>query len=74
MLGHSSLQMIFQRYYSWIPQKTRSDGQAFRNLIARDKLADDLVKAKAKENPDDTDKRWSKIVPLADYRQKKGAA
>ena len=29
MLGHSSLQMIFQRYYAWVPRQTRSDGQAF---------------------------------------------
>ena len=29
MLGHSSLQMIFTRYYSWIPKKTRNDGSAF---------------------------------------------
>ena len=29
MLGHSSLQMIFTRYYSWIPKKTRNDGTAF---------------------------------------------
>ncbi|MBW2566110.1 MAG: site-specific integrase [Deltaproteobacteria bacterium] len=28
MLGHSSLQMIFTRYYAWIPQKTRNDGAA----------------------------------------------
>ncbi len=29
MLGHSSLQMIFTKYYSWIPRKTRNDGSAF---------------------------------------------
>jgi integrase len=28
MLGHSSLQMIFTRYYAWIPQKTRNDAAA----------------------------------------------
>jgi len=28
MLGHSSLQMIFTRYYAWIPRKTRHDGAA----------------------------------------------
>ena len=35
MLGHGSLQMIFTRYYSWIRQKTRSDGSAFeaRSLL-----------------------------------------
>ena len=29
MLGHGSLQMIFTKYYAWIPKKTRSDGSAF---------------------------------------------
>ncbi|MGA7826639.1 MAG: hypothetical protein WCA04_03205 [Geobacteraceae bacterium] len=29
MLGHGSLQMIFTKYYSWIPRKTRNDGAAF---------------------------------------------
>ena len=30
MMGHSSLQMIFTRYYAWMPRKTRSDGTAFK--------------------------------------------
>jgi integrase len=29
MLGHGSLQMIFTKYYAWIPKKTRNDGSAF---------------------------------------------
>jgi integrase len=29
MLGHGSLQMIFTKYYAWIPRKTRNDGSAF---------------------------------------------
>ena len=33
MLGHSSLQMIFTRYYAWIPKKTRQDGSAFMESI-----------------------------------------
>jgi len=33
MLGHSSLQMIFQRYFAWIPKETRSDGKAFLRSI-----------------------------------------
>ena len=33
MLGHSSLQMIFQRYYAWVPRQTRSDGQAFMRYV-----------------------------------------
>jgi integrase len=32
MLGHASLQMIFTRYYAWIPRSTRNDGAAFMNL------------------------------------------
>jgi integrase len=30
MMGHSSLQMIFTRYYAWMPRKTRNDGNAFQ--------------------------------------------
>jgi hypothetical protein len=33
MLGHSSLQMIFTRYYAWIPRSTRKDGLAFMNSV-----------------------------------------
>lgn len=33
MMGHSSLQMIFTRYYAWIPRKTRNDGSAFMQSI-----------------------------------------
>ena len=28
MLGHGSLQMIFTKYYAWIPKETRNDGSA----------------------------------------------
>jgi integrase len=35
MMGHSSLQMIFTRYYAWIPRKTRNDGSAFMDSIGR---------------------------------------
>jgi integrase len=35
LLGHSSLQMIFQRYYAWIPKGTRMDGQAFSKKMRR---------------------------------------
>jgi integrase len=28
MLGHSSLQMIFTKYYAWMPKETRNDGSA----------------------------------------------
>ena len=33
MLGHGSLQMIFTKYYAWIPKKTRSDGSAFMRVF-----------------------------------------
>ena len=29
MLWHGSLQMIFIKYYAWIPRKTRNDGSVF---------------------------------------------
>ena len=35
MMGHSSLQMIFTRYYNWIPQKTRNDGSAFMASVGK---------------------------------------
>jgi hypothetical protein len=36
MLGHSSLQMIYTKYYSWIKKDTRNDGAAFmRNSYGR---------------------------------------
>ncbi|MDY7037526.1 MAG: tyrosine-type recombinase/integrase [Thermodesulfobacteriota bacterium] len=28
MLGHGSLQMIFTKYYAWVPKETRNDGSA----------------------------------------------
>jgi integrase len=37
MLGHSSLQMIFTKYYSWIPKKTRNDGAAFMKAYSSTK-------------------------------------
>ncbi|MCD4720468.1 MAG: site-specific integrase [Desulfobacula sp.] len=43
MLGHSSLQMIFNHYYSWIPQKTRSDGTAFMNNIQKNKDDEKII-------------------------------
>ena len=35
MLGHASLQMIFTRYYAWIPKKTRNDGSAFMASVGQ---------------------------------------
>jgi len=47
MLGHSSLQMIFTKDYAWIPRKTRKDGSAFLDSIAKKKANEDL---QGKEN------------------------
>ena len=47
MLGHSSLQMIFTRYYAWIPRKTRKDGSAFLDSIAKKEANENL---QGKEN------------------------
>jgi integrase len=47
MLGHSSLQMIFTRYYAWVPRKTRKDGSAFLDSIAKKEANEDL---QGKEN------------------------
>jgi integrase len=33
MMGHSSLQMIFTRYFAWIPKTTRNDGSAFMSQV-----------------------------------------
>ena len=33
MLGHSSLQMIFTKYYAWMPKETRNDGSAFMKVF-----------------------------------------
>jgi len=42
MLGHSSLQMIFTRYYAWIPRKTRKDGSAFLESVSEKRVNVDL--------------------------------
>jgi hypothetical protein len=71
MLGHSSLQMIFQRYYAWIPQKTRSDGQAFRSYKQRvqPQLEEDV--SLNADVPRNAEKTCPKIVPIEYFRQKK---
>lgn len=53
MLGHSSLQMIFTRYYSWIPRKTRLDGSAFAKSISSnepEKILDEVPKMTDQSN------------------------
>lgn len=49
MLGHSSLQMIFTRYYSWIPKKTRNDGSAFMEAVKDNLKVNDPSKAEQKQ-------------------------
>jgi len=50
MLGHSSLQMIFTKYYAWIPQKTRNDGSAFMATVGQQqKVKNDGSSAKVIE-------------------------
>jgi integrase len=73
MLGHSSLQMIFQRYYAWIPKHTRSDGQAFMRYVesATSEVAKDDQRAEQKQT--DSDQRCTNLVPLDEYRRKKRA-
>jgi len=73
MLGHSSLQMIFQRYYAWIPEKTRSDGKAFMKYVEgiAPKSKQDAESTDAKRIK--TDERCTNIVPLDEYRRKKRA-
>ena len=46
MLGHSSLQMIFTRYYAWMPKKTRNDGSAFMEAVKEKSNLDAPPKAK----------------------------
>jgi len=41
MLGHSSLQMIFTKYYAWIPKKTRNDGSAMMKAYEKTHIEQD---------------------------------
>lgn len=73
MLGHFSLQMIFQRYYAWIPRHTRSDGQAFMRYVkgAVPELPEKAQNSDAEQNR--FDKRCTNLVLLDEYRRKKRA-
>ncbi len=75
MLGHSSLQMIFQKYYTWIPKSTRSDGKAFERFVGQvdENRSDVKDDAEGAELSGKSVKRCPKIVPLAEYRQRKRA-
>ena len=55
MMGHSSLQMIFTRYFAWIPRKTRNDGSAFMNSIGQE-VVENVEEIKAEGG--------GKIIPL----------
>jgi integrase len=63
MLGHGSLQMIFTKYFAWIPRKTRNDGSAFMNAYnsanAKHKQADREDQENVIEN-----ETWPKCSPL----------
>ena len=54
MLGHSSLQMIFTRYYAWIPRATRKDGSAFMNS----------VREKGEGDRPEAPRSGGKVIPL----------
>lgn len=54
MLGHSSLQMIFTRYYAWIPNKTRNDGNAFM----------EAVRVKSNSTDHSTPEKVAEVIPL----------
>ena len=63
MLGHSSLQMIFTKYYAWVPKKTRNDGAAFMKAYS-------LTKGEGEISSDKGDtlkmiqKMWPKCAPI----------
>lgn len=73
MLGHSSLQMIFQRYYAWMPKGTRSDGQAFIRYVENTATETEQSAGSVAVEKLNSDKECTNIVPLAQYRRKKGA-
>ena len=80
MMGHASLEMINRRYYKWKPRKTRNDGQAYRQFADSKAGIDkaDVVDLSLPEKTagHETEKIGSctNIVPLDDFRQKKGVA
>jgi len=50
MLGHSSLQMIFTKYYSWMPKETRNDDSAMMKMY--ESVQGDMVENYAEtDNP-----------------------
>lgn len=73
MLGHASLQMIYQRYYAWIPKDTRSDGQSFLRHVENKAAETEQSAGNVAAEDLNSDKECTNIVPLAQYRRKKGA-
>ncbi|MCG6894378.1 MAG: tyrosine-type recombinase/integrase, partial [Desulfobacteraceae bacterium] len=73
MLGHASLQMIFQKYYAWIPRGTRSDGQAFLRQTSGTGAGLPKMAENGGQHPEKVSQVCTNIVPLADYRHKKRA-
>jgi integrase len=51
MLGHGSFQMIFTKYYAWIPKETRNDGSAFMKAYQSVQRRKDLLLYKIKWIP-----------------------
>lgn len=72
MMGHTSLQMIFQRYYDWIPKAARSDGQAFLRSTETNTAMEDEGQVRERKPAPGTDELCPKILPLDLYRKKKG--
>ena len=61
MMGHASLQMIFTRYYAWIPKKTRRDGLAFMEAISGQA---EMPAAKAASVDQIGPEKSGKVIPL----------
>jgi integrase len=55
MLGHSSLQMIFTKYYAWMPKETRNDGsammRAYESVQGKNEVIVDRSKVTSKREP-----------------------
>jgi hypothetical protein len=63
MLGHSSLQMIFTKYYSWIPKKTRNDGAAFMKAYSSTE-GEREIPSDEESNLKTILEMWPKCAPL----------
>ena len=70
MLGHSSLQMIYTRYYGWMKRRTRNDGSAFAASFE----AGESDKEDDGSNNEDFAQPKTKIIKLVPktYQTKKG--